>query len=302
MRDFNDLYLYAQVVKFGGFSAASRALHIPKSRLSRRIAALEERLNVRLVQRSERAFSVTPAGLLFNQHCLAMIEQADAAEDALAEMQGKPRGMVRVSCPITMAQYVLGPILPRFLSEYEGVELDLSFTNRSDNLIEAACDVALFIHGPPLQSKSVVARRIGWSRQVLVASAVLFQKWPRPKTPQDLATLPTLCASRGTGSDEWQLIGSDGARLTLTISPCLVSECLLILKQAAIAGVGVVRLPAFICKDDLAAGKLEIVLPPWSMPGHEIHLVYPTRKGMSPAIRCFVDYIMRAVVEQLDRA
>src|SRR5258708_3384828 len=302
MRDFNDLYLYAQVVKFGGFSAASRALHIPKSRLSRRIAALEESLNVRLVQRSERAFSATPAGLLFNQHCLAMIEQADAAEDALAEMQGKPRGMVRVSCPITMAQYVLGPILPRFLSEYEGVELDLSFTNRSDNLIEAACDVALFIHGPPLQSKSVVARRIGWSRQVLVASAVLFQKWPRPKTPQDLATLPTLCASRGTGSDEWQLIGSDGARLTLTISPCLVSECLLILKQAAIAGVGVVRLPAFICKHDLSAVKLDIFLPPSSMPGHEIHLVYPTRKGMSPAIRCFVDYIMRAVVAQLDRA
>jgi DNA-binding transcriptional LysR family regulator len=301
VRDLNDLYLFAEIVRCGGFSAASRALRIPKSRLSRRIAALEDYLNVRLVQRSERAFSVTPAGTLFYRHCLSVIEQAQTAENALAEMRGKPRGVVRVSCPMTMAQYVLAPILPRFLAENEEVEVDVSFTNRSVNVMEAPFDVALFIHRAPLQSKSVVARAIGRSAQVLVTGRALFEKWPRPKTPQDLRVLPSLSGGRGTGADEWELIGPDQVKTAVPVTPRLVSESLVILKRAAIAGVGVARLPALICQEELAAGILERVLPSWSMPSHEIHLVYPTRKGMTPAIRAFVEYVMRAAVEQLGR-
>jgi DNA-binding transcriptional LysR family regulator len=146
-----------------------------------------------------------------------------------------------------------------------------------------------------------VARQIGWSGQLLVAGAPLFEKWPRPKSPQDLRVLPSLSAGRGTGSDEWELVGRDEVKIAIPVSPRLVSESLVILKQAAIAGVGVVRLPALICQEELAIGTLEPVLPSWSMPSHEIHLVYPTRKGMTPAIRAFVDYVMRAAVEQLNR-
>jgi DNA-binding transcriptional LysR family regulator len=301
VRDLNDLYLFTQIVRCGGFSAASRALRIPKSRLSRRIAALEDYLNMRLVQRSERAFSVTPAGTLFYRHCLDVIERAEAAENALADLRGKPRGTVRVSCPVTMAQYVLAPILPRFLAENEEVEVDVSFTNRSVNVVEGPFDVALFIHRASLQSKSVVARAIGRSAQVLVAGPTLFEKWPRPKTPQDLSVLPSLSGGRGTGSDEWELIGPDQAKSAVPVTPRLVSESLVILKEAAMGGVGIVRLPTLICQEELAAGRLERVLPSWSMPSHEIHLVYPTRKGMTPAIRAFVDYLMRTAAERLDR-
>src|SRR5882757_5534302 len=115
-RDFNDLYLFAQIVIHGGYSAASRNLGIPKSTLSRRITALEGRLGSRLVQRSSRTFAVTAAGRLFLQHCIAMIAEADAAELAVAQTQTRPRGLVRVSCPISMAQSMLGPILPAYLS------------------------------------------------------------------------------------------------------------------------------------------------------------------------------------------
>jgi DNA-binding transcriptional LysR family regulator len=299
VRDLNDLYLFVQIVRCGGFSAASRALRVPKSRLSRRIAALEDYLKMRLVQRSERAFSVTPAGTLFYRHCLDVIERAQVAENALAEMRGKPRGNVRVSCPITMAQYVLAPILPRFLAENEEVEVDVSFTNRSVNVVEAPFDVALFIHRAPLQSKSVVARAIGRSPQILVAGHKFFEKWPRPQAPQDLPVLPSLSAGRGTGSDEWELIGPDHVKSAVSVTPRLVSESLVILKEAAIGSVGIVRLPTLICQEELAAGRLERVLPSWSMPSHEIHLLYPTRKGMTPAIRAFVEYVIRAAAERL---
>jgi len=154
----NDLYIFAQVVVHNGYSSASRDLGLPKSTLSRRIAALEERLGSRLVQRSSRTFAVTAAGQLFLKHCLAMIAEADAAELAVAQTQTRPRGLVRVSCPISMAQSMLGPILPAYLSENPEVNVSLVSTNRSVNLIEEGFDVALFIHRTPLQDSSLIVR------------------------------------------------------------------------------------------------------------------------------------------------
>jgi DNA-binding transcriptional LysR family regulator len=300
-RDFNDLYLFAQVVIHNGYSSASRTLGVPKSRLSRRIAALEERLGSRLVQRSSRTFAVTAAGQLFLQHCLAMIANADAAELAIAQTQARPRGLVRVSCTISMAQSMLGPILPRFLSENPEVNVSLVSTNRSVNLVEEGFDVAIFIHRTPLQDSSLIVRAIGTSPQVLVASPKLFEHAPRPRSPEDLKGVPTLSMNYGLATDDWSLFRGAESRTAVVAEPRLIAENLLILKDAALGAVGVARLPKIICREELSNARLEVVLPDWSMPPHEIHACYPSRKGVAPAVRSFVEYVAKAIGDKLAR-
>lgn len=297
----NDLFLFALVVEHGGFSQAGRALGLPKSRLSRRVAALEERLGTRLVQRSTRTFAVTDAGRAFLQHCQAMIAEADAAENAVAEIQACPRGLVRISCPITMTQYVLGPILPGFLLANPEIRVDLMSTNRIVNVIEENVDIGLFVHRAPLQDSLLVERMLGVSSQVLVASPQLFEREARPLVPDDLRRLPSLAVTGRTGPDTWELSSADGNRVTIFKTPRLTAESLTVLKDAALAGVGVTRLPEFICRNEIREGRLELVLPAWSLPAHEIHAVYPSRKGMTPAVRAFIEYLAQEIARDLRR-
>lgn len=297
--DLNDLFLFAQVVSHGGFSAASRGLGIPKSRLSRRISHLEERLGARLVQRSTRTFAITAAGQLFLQHCQRAVAEAQAAEAAVMEIQKTPRGLVRISCPITMAEAVLGHLLPQYLTDNPQVRVEVTSTSRSLNLIERAIDIAFVIHKSPLPDSSLVVRLLGVSRQVLVASPRLFEWAPRPGTPDDLQRFPMLCAGHEWGGDRWVLTRTDGEEATVVVDARLESESLLILKDAAVAGVGIVRLPRLICAAELRAGALEPVLPQWSVASNEIHVVSPSRKGMSPAVRSLLDFLTKHIPEIL---
>lgn len=297
--DLNDLFLFAQIVGHGGFSAASRDLGIPKSRLSRRIASLEERLGTRLVQRSTRTFAITAAGQLFLQHCLRIVAEAEAAEAAVLEIQKTPRGMVRISCPITMSQAVLGRILPRYLIDNPQVRVQVVSTSRPLKLIEEAIDIALVIHRDQLRDSSLVVRSLGVSRQALVASPRLFELVPRPTTPDDLQRSPMLCAGHEWGGDRWDLTHTGGQQASVMVDARLESESLLILKDAAVAGVGIVRLPHIICASELRAGTLELVLPQWSIASNEIHAVCPSRKGMTPAVRSLLDYLSREVPQML---
>jgi DNA-binding transcriptional LysR family regulator len=300
MRDLNDLYLFAAVVEHGGFSQASRALGLPKSRLSRRVAALEERLATRLVQRSTRTFAVTDAGRAFLQHCQLMVSEADAAENAVAEIQAVPRGLLRVSSPITMTQYVIGPILPAFLLANPDVRVEIVSTNRLVNVIEENLDMGLFVHRAPLQDSLLVERMLGSSPQLLVASPRLFGDAPRPVEPQDLRQWPSLAVSGRSSPDTWELKCGDRLE-TIFKGPRLTGESLTVLKDAALAGVGITRLPEFICRGELHDGRLEHVLPDWTLPAHAIHAVYPSRKGMTRAVRAFLDYLVQEVPKALRR-
>jgi DNA-binding transcriptional LysR family regulator len=296
--DLNDLFLFTQLVVHGGFSAASHILGVSKSRLSRRIAGLEEHLGSRLVQRSTRTFAVTATGQLFLDHCLRVVAEAEAAEAAVLQLHSKPRGVVCVSCSITMAQTVLGHTLPRFLMDNPDVKVRVVSTSRA--VIEQGVDIALFIHKAPLEDSGLVVRTIGISHQVLVASPRLFEQVPLPTTPEDLKRCPMLSVGREAGRDTWALTNSDGVRATVMIEPRLELESLLILKEAALNGLGVVRMPKVVCLNELRTGALEIVLPQWSLAPHEIHAVYPSRKGMTPAVRSLVEFLTRSIQQMLN--
>ena len=147
MQDLNDMLYFAEVVERGGFAAAGRALGIPKSRLSRRVSDLETQLGVRLLQRTTRKLSLTEVGEAYLRHCQAMRESAQAAADTVAQVQTVPRGTIRVSCPVTLAQTMVAELIPRFLAQYPEVRIDMLVSNRAVNLVEEGIDVALRLGG-----------------------------------------------------------------------------------------------------------------------------------------------------------
>ncbi|WP_230370116.1 LysR family transcriptional regulator [Paludibacterium denitrificans] len=196
MPDLNDLLYFAKVVEHGGFMAASRVLGIPKSRLSRRVAELEERLGVRLLQRTTRRLALTDVGNSYYAHCQAMLAEAEAAEDAIARITAEPRGLVRVSCPELLANTLLSPILPRFMAAHPQVRIWLEATNRRVDLIEEGIDVAIRVRHVIDDSANLVVRQLGISRVILVASPTLLGNAPLPQHPTELGTLPVLTMSR----------------------------------------------------------------------------------------------------------
>ncbi|WP_423870863.1 LysR family transcriptional regulator [Bradyrhizobium sp.] len=170
MQDLNDLYYFARVVEHGGFAPAGRALGLPKSTLSRRVALLEERLKSRLLQRSTRHFAMTEVGEVYYRHCVAMIAEAEAAQEAIDNTSAEPRGMIRVTCPISLMFSSVAPIISRYMAAHPQVRVQLSATNRRVDVIEEGVDVALRVRFPPLENDGLVMKRLAESRQLLVGS------------------------------------------------------------------------------------------------------------------------------------
>src|SRR5699024_895812 len=162
---------------WGGFSPAGRALGIPKSRLSRRLSALEERLGVRLIHRTTRQFSVTELGQLYYQHCQAMLIEAQAAQEAIDAHRAKPRGVVRISCRIALLHAEVGDMLAGFMAQYPQVELHLEASNRRVDLVAEGVDVALRARRPPLEDSDLVMRVLSHAQQCLTASPKLLTRY-----------------------------------------------------------------------------------------------------------------------------
>jgi DNA-binding transcriptional LysR family regulator len=289
VQDLNDMLFFAEVVERGGFAAASRALGIPKSRLSRRVADLEARLGVRLLQRTTRRLSLTDVGAQYLPHCRAVREQAEAASDLVAQVRTEPHGTLRVSCPVTLAQTSVGELVPRFLAECPGLRLEMLVTNRVVNLVEEGIDVALRVRPSLEDSGSLIVKPLGASPALLVASPALLARQGRPARPQDLAALDTVAMSATEGRMTWRLHGPDGSSHDWVHTPRFVADDLPTLHWAVRGGTGVGALPASLCQADLDAGRLEVVLPGWSPPPGLVHAVYVSRRGLAPAVRRFLD-------------
>lgn len=296
MQDLNDLLYFAEVVDSGSFAAAGRQLGIPKSRLSRRVAELEARLGVRLLQRTTRKLSLTQAGEIYHRHCVAMREQAEAADEAVARVQTEPRGTVRVTCPNTLAQTTIGPLLPRFIAAHPQVRIEMQVTNRVVDLVQEGVDVALRVRTSLDDSGSLVVKQLGPTLAVLVASPQLLQRFGAPAGPEELGHLPTVAMSAVDGRASWRLLGPDGQNHELQHQPVCVADDLLTLKLAVLQGTGMCVLPDYMCREELHRGELVPVLPGWAPPAALVLAVFPTRRGMVPAVRRFLDFLGDNVV------
>ena len=291
MDDLNDLYYFARVVENRGFAPAERATGIPKSKLSRRITLLEDRLGARLLQRSTRHFSVTELGQTFYEHCRAMLVEAEAAREAVEATRAEPAGTVRISCPITLLHVHVGGMLADFLAAYPRVSLQLEATNRRVSPVSEGIDLAIRVRPPPLADSDLVMRVLADSAQCLVASPALITTLGQPSGPSDLATLPSLSLGPPQEEHMWSLFGPDGAEAQVHHRPRLITGDMVALRSAACAGVGIVQLPGLMLREDLASGRLIRLLPDWSPRREIIHAVYPSRRCLLPAVRTLIDYL-----------
>ncbi|HWI79767.1 MAG TPA: LysR substrate-binding domain-containing protein [Ramlibacter sp.] len=295
MQDLNDMLYFAEVVDKGGFAAAGRALGLPKSKLSRRVAELEARLGVRLLQRTTRKLSLTEAGELYHRHCVAMREDAEAAEQAIAQVQSEPRGTIRLVCPVTLAQSTIGQIVPPFLARYPHVRVEMEVSNRVVDLVQDGVDVALRVRPTLDDSGSLVVKNLGTTQGLLVGSPTQIEREGPVAKIEDLSKLSTLAMSAADGRASWNLAGPQGRDYEFVHRPAYTANDMLTLKVATLQGAGVCVLPDYMCDEELADGRLVLVLPGWGPKPSFVHAVFPSRRGMAPAVRRFLDFLGKHV-------
>ena len=300
MHDLNDLYYFAMVVDHGGFAAAERALGIPKSRLSRRISQLETDLGVRLLQRSTRRFAVTDVGMSVYRHAQTMLTEAQAAREVVDRLSAEPRGVVRVSVPVALAQQQLPKLLPKFLDQYPKVRLQLHIGNRRVDLINEGFDVALRVRARLDDDGSLVMRSFGQIQEMLVASPKYLDRAGRPKDPADLASHLTLSIHEDEAHQRWELHGPGGEVRRVDLQPRVAGFDFPLLQSMVKDGFGITMLPETVCAEAVRRGELEVVLPEWSLPQGICHAVFASRRGLLPAVRVFIDFLAEHLPQQIE--
>jgi DNA-binding transcriptional LysR family regulator len=300
MQDLNDLYYFAMVVDHGGFAAAERALGIPKSRLSRRISQLETDLGVRLLQRSTRRFAVTDVGMSVYRHAQTMLTEAQAAREVVDRLSAEPRGVVRVSVPVALAQQQLPKLLPKFLDQYPKVRLQLHIGNRRVDLINEGFDVALRVRARLDDDGSLVMRSFGQIQELLVASPKYLDRAGRPKDPADLASHLTMSVHEDEAHQRWELHGPGGEVRRVELQPRVAGFDFPLLQSMVKDGFGITMLPETVCAEAVRRGELEVVLPEWSLPQGICHAVFASRRGLLPAVRVFIDFLAEHLPQQIE--
>jgi DNA-binding transcriptional LysR family regulator len=292
MQPLEGFYYFRQVVEHGGFARAARALGIPKSRLSRHVVALEARLNVRLVNRSTRRFVVTDVGREVYRHATAMLAEADAALEAVEFARAEPRGTLKVSCPVALAQTALAQILPDFLLRYPAIRVQLHVSNRRVDVVSEGFDVTLRIRSQPSGEDGLVMRVLGHFDELLIASPGYLERAGPPSEPAQLRERDTLDYAGEFDRRPWELVGANGLNAHAEHTPRVVCHDFIVLRRAALAGLGIARLPETFVREDLESGALTRVLPQWRTAQAILHLVFPSRRGLLPAVRAFIDFLV----------
>jgi DNA-binding transcriptional LysR family regulator len=289
--DLNDLYFFVQVVESKGFSAAGRALGIPKSSLSRRVQQLEATLGVRLLQRTSRRFAVTPVGEEVYQRALAMRIEAEAAESVARRHLAEPSGTVRFTCSIGMAQGVTARLLPLFLERYPKVDLVQHATNRFVDLVEEGFDIGLRGHMGPLADSGLVQRSIAPIPWHLYAAPAYLEAHGVPISPADLAGHNGLFLAGRSTAAVWNLLRDGETEVQVPFTPRLRTDDMASLLEATVAGLGIATMPAYVNRARIETGALRCVLPEWRTGDHRVTLLMPSRRLLLPAVRALADFL-----------
>jgi DNA-binding transcriptional LysR family regulator len=291
--DLNDFFYFVQVVDRRGFTAAGRMLRIPKSTLSYRIQRLETELGVRLLNRTSRRFAMTDAGQEFYRHAVAMLHDADLAESAIRHRVTEPTGTVRCTAAMATMQFAMCDIVADFLLRYPKVNVVAHATDRNVDIVGENYDVAIRAHSGPLPDSTLVQRALTPAPRLLFAGSPYLDANEAPKRPEDLRNHPSLFMMRTGVAPVWRLRHSSKSKseVVMRLAPRLLSDDMISLKQAAIAGLGVVALPGYVCREDVRSGALRRVLPTWLPDDSTITALVPYRQGLLPSVRAFIDHL-----------
>jgi DNA-binding transcriptional LysR family regulator len=291
--DLNDFFYFVQVVDRGGFTAAGRTLRIPKSTLSHRIQQLETNLGVRLLNRTSRRFGMTDAGEEFYRHAVVMLREAELAEIAIRHRLNEPTGTVRCTAAVATMQFAMRDIVADFLVRYPKVNVVAHATDQNIDIVGENYDVAIRAHTDPLPDSTLVQRTLAPARWFLFAGSACLDADGAPQTPDDLQKHPSLFMMRTGVAPVWRLRHSSEARdeVVIPLTPRLLSDDMIALKQTAIAGLGIVALPGYVCREDVRSGALQRVLPTWLAGDSTITALVPYRQGLLPSVRVFIDHL-----------
>lgn len=284
--DLNELFVFARVVQSGSFTGAARALEMTKSSVSRKVSDLEDRIGARLLQRTTRSLNLTDVGRAYYEHCVRIIAEVEEANLAVSQMQATPRGLLRISIPLAFG--FLAPVLDEYLARFPDVRLEVVATDRTVDLVEEGFELALRVG--KLADSALIARPLATIRRVLVASPAYLKRHGAPKQPHDLANHDCLVFAVGAQAGEWHLSVKNKTE-TVKVTARLAVNDFDILFQAAASGLGIASLPEFICRKDLASGRLKQVLKEWCASEATIHAVYPSTRHLSPKVIALIELL-----------
>jgi DNA-binding transcriptional LysR family regulator len=284
----HDIAVFTKVADAGSFTAAARALDMPKSTVSRRVANLEEALGVRLLHRTTRKVRLTDDGRAYAERCRRAIADLDEAERLLTARRAEPRGTLRVTAPVDFGEQYLGPIVAEYLRRHEDVRVEVELTPRVVDLVEEGFDVAIRLGALP--PSALIARRLRGGGAHLYASPRYLARRGAPRTVDDLARHDCIAFRRG-GRTSWTLQGPSGER-TIERPARLVVNHLPLAREAAVAGLGIAVLPGYLGEDAVRAGRLRRVLSRWATADTPVHAVYPSARQLSAKVRAFLDLLV----------
>lgn len=285
-----DMAIFARVVEANSFSQAAQALGLSKSAVSKQIARLEEALGLRLINRTTRRLSLTDAGQTFYEYCARMIMEAEEAGRAVASLQSEPKGLLRISAPMSFGMAHLAPLIPEFLKQNPDVTIDMELSDRFVDLVEDGFDLAIRIGA--LQTSSLVARRIASAQQIVCASPNYLKNYGTPQHPRDLVRHNCLRYTYFASQDEWPFRGPEG-KFKVKVAGQFRANNGDALVAAALGGLGLVFMPSFLVGRELRQGRLIPVLKDWCEEAVNIHAVYPHRRHLTAKVRAFIDFCVQ---------
>lgn len=289
--DLNDYYYFVHVVEKGGFTRASESLGIPKSRLSRHIVQLEKRLDTILIQRTTRQSKITELGEVFYRRARAAVDQMELAELELKRKKNSLVGQVSLSCSVGVAQFALKELIARFMTENPEVTVLQQVTNEPIDLISSGIDMSIRGHTGPLPDSTLISRRLAVVEWGLFCSPDHPENQSPIATPEELTEHQTLSLGWQASGNRWDLEHRSGAKENIQIAPRLKSDDMVTLKEAATQGLGIVALPAYTCRDELASGKLFRVLPEWHAGQASLSLMMARRSGFTAPVVAFQEFL-----------
>jgi DNA-binding transcriptional LysR family regulator len=289
--DLNDIVVFTKVVETKSFTGAADQLGLPKSTVSRRLAQLEERLGVRLVQRTTRKLALTEIGEAYYARCARIVADVAAAEQVVTDMQATPRGRLRVTAPIDLSSRYLGAIVAAFTAAHADITVELDASDRLVDVIEDGFDVA--VRFGDLAESTLIARKLGSVGLVLVAAQRYLDSRGTPVTPEDLEGHDRLLFMPSQRARAWTIVSGE-ASYELAGPARFASNNIGAVRDAALAGAGIALLSDFMVAADIRAGTLTRVLPAWSTRPVDCHAVYAARANIPPRLALFLDHLAKS--------
>jgi len=288
--DLNEMAIFVRVVEAGSFTGAAKALGLPKSTVSRKITQLEERLGVRLIQRTTRSLSLTDTGSAYHSHCSRILGEIEEANIAVTQMQSTPTGTLRITAPVLFGSTVLSGLIAEYMELHPQVNIDLVLSDQVVDLVQEGIDVAFRVG--QLEDSSLIGRYLGDVKAILCASADYVDRFGKPSHPEEINDHQVISA---TGWNQWSLKGPNEQEVNINIKPRLKVNDLSSLYTLALSGAGIAALPVLIAASAIKTKNLVPILCDWPFEAHPIHALYASNRHLSAKVRSFVDFVIERV-------